>query len=159
MNSEQKIDQHDERLREQERSIVELRAKLDSLATKEDMAKIHIALERNLADSARSRAEIERIISDHSKWMMGTMIALVIGYIGMFFAMRTSLKDYVAPHSHACGAAPVPQASLQQDRQQGDRVFGGAHGVRFAAGQVDHFCRVQHSGASVGVEGDFTGQA
>jgi len=81
MKEEQRLDQHDERLREQERNFVRLETKLDQLATKDDVRALHVAM-------AQLRVDVQKQVSDQSKWMVATVIGQFIGFAALIFAVR-----------------------------------------------------------------------
>lgn len=100
-----------------EARVKSLEEALKNLPTKADMTELHLA---NKADFAELRADMHKNSVDIQRWMIATVIALFLGFSGLFFTMNNSTKPANTPTSQQAPiiinvpAAPAPTASPQQ---------------------------------------------
>jgi len=74
---------------------------IPNLATKTDLAELRVDLKGDYArlesktsnDIAELRADIHKMDATFSRWMLATVIALIVGFGGMFFALQRSIDD------------------------------------------------------------------
>lgn len=82
-----------------EARVKSLEEAIKNLPTKADMTELRLA---NKADFAELRADMHKNSGDIQRWMIATVIALFLGFSGLFFTMNNSSKP-------ASASAPVAQ--------------------------------------------------
>lgn len=89
----------DERLSKLEQSVARIEATVPMLATKADIESVKVEIQRTDAAVVR--------------WMLGTVIALFLGFAGLFFAMNRAQPQGNAPVVITVPAAPAPIPNKQ----------------------------------------------
>lgn len=87
----------DERLTKLEQSFARVEATMPMLATKADIESV--------------KAEIQRTDASIVRWMLGTVIALFLGFAGLFLAMSRAQPQGAAPVVISVPSSPAPPAA------------------------------------------------
>lgn len=77
-----------------ERRLSQLEAVIPTLATKSDVGEI--------------RTDLHKMDASVVRWMIATVIALFLGFAGLFFTMSTSINGALDRAAAAQSAAPAP---------------------------------------------------
>jgi len=82
---------------------------IPNLATKTDIARIEA---KAASDSAELRAEIHKMDATFARWMLTTIIALIVGFGEMFFALHRSIDMTISRIERLYTVQPMtPHAS------------------------------------------------
>ena len=103
---------HNDRM---EARINTLEEAVKNLPTKADMTELRLA---NKADFAELRADMHKNNAEIQRWMIATVIALFLGFSGLFFTMNNSTKPSAPTQQpiiiNVPAASPTPPAPTHQ---------------------------------------------